>query len=40
LKLSPLISGNRWLYRLAPVAIIAVSLVVSAMFAAAGIRPL
>ncbi len=40
LKISPLISQNRWFYRLAPVALIVVCWVVSAIFAAAGLRAL
>jgi hypothetical protein len=40
LRISPLISQNRWFYRLAPVALIVVCWVVSAIFAAAGLRTL
>ena len=40
LRISPLISQNRWFYRLAPVALIVVCWVVSAIFAAAGLRAL
>jgi len=40
LKISPLISGNTWFYRLAPVVLIAVCWAVSAAAAAAGLRAL